>query len=490
MLLKKLLTQIMSIEEVRRQSIVTFVSQIIFTFIGFFSTIYFARTVGPSILGAYFLFVAYFGIINIVTDGGFGGAAIKRISEGEEQNEYFTAFFFLRLVLTLLIIACLIILRPYFIDFDKSGVFEWLLFALIISLLNGSISSGIAGEGKMGIHAAGNFVTNVARITVQVLTIYLGFGIAGLAGGFIIGLLAGAVLKFRFFNLNLVSFKWKHVESLLSFSFWLFLTSTGVVLYSHADSVMIGYFLSDSEVGVYQVVFQFTALTTIATNAIRTTLWPKVSRWGKTGDKKLIEASLSKAFTFSLVIAIPIFAGGILLGDKLLYFLYGSEFAIGYYVLVILLFTQVANIFQYFLTMYLSALNRQKASFLATGSATVANLVLNIILIPLIGIEGAAIATLVTISMNALLAGKFLSNSIQIKLEEEKLINIAKTSIWMIIFVGLYRLLIAPSSLILTIIPVAIGAIIYIIMILKSDKEIYEEFRDVALKIGIPWPSL
>ena len=60
--------------------------QIAFTFIGFLSTMYFARAVGAEVLGAYFLFVAYFSIIGLMTEGGFGGAATKRISEGEEPE--------------------------------------------------------------------------------------------------------------------------------------------------------------------------------------------------------------------------------------------------------------------------------------------------------------------------------------------------------------------------------------------------------------------
>jgi O-antigen/teichoic acid export membrane protein len=48
--------------------------------------------VGVEVLGAYFLFVAYFSIIGLMTDGGFGGAATKRISEGEEPDAYFSAF--------------------------------------------------------------------------------------------------------------------------------------------------------------------------------------------------------------------------------------------------------------------------------------------------------------------------------------------------------------------------------------------------------------
>ncbi|MCX5635893.1 MAG: oligosaccharide flippase family protein, partial [Planctomycetota bacterium] len=88
----------MKINSIQRQSLITLSSTIVLTGIGFISTIYFAHTLGPAPLGAYFLFLAYFGILNLVGDGGFGGAAVKRISEGKEPNEYFSAFVFIRIV--------------------------------------------------------------------------------------------------------------------------------------------------------------------------------------------------------------------------------------------------------------------------------------------------------------------------------------------------------------------------------------------------------
>ena len=44
----------MSIEPIQRQSFITLVSTIALTGIGFLSTIYFAHTIGPAPLGAYF----------------------------------------------------------------------------------------------------------------------------------------------------------------------------------------------------------------------------------------------------------------------------------------------------------------------------------------------------------------------------------------------------------------------------------------------------
>ncbi|MDW7728255.1 MAG: hypothetical protein SCH70_14345 [Candidatus Methanoperedens sp.] len=67
----------MSIEPIRRQSIVSLIWQVAFTFIGFLSTMYFAHAVGAGVLGAYFLFVAYYSIISLFTDGGLGMSQIS-----------------------------------------------------------------------------------------------------------------------------------------------------------------------------------------------------------------------------------------------------------------------------------------------------------------------------------------------------------------------------------------------------------------------------
>ncbi len=485
--LNRIYSRILSIGEVQRQSLASFVTQITFTFIGFMSTMYFAHTVGASILGAYFLFTAYYGIINMVTDGGFGGAAIKRISEGVEQDAFFSAFFVLRTLFVVVVIVALISSRRYFVDLNSAGIFTWLLLALIVSHFYGAVVSGVAGRGKMGIYAAGNFINNVSRVLIQVAAIFFGYGVAGLVGGLVAGLLIAAIIELRFFDLHLACFKWRHIKSLSAFSFWLFLTSTGVLLYTYTDSIMIGYFLTNADVGVYRVVFQFTTLAVIATTALRATLWPKVSRWSKTGEMKNIEESLSRAFNYSLILAIPVFTGGILLGDRLLYFFYGAEFAKGYPVLIILLFTQIVNVFQFFFTMYLGALDRQKDSFKVTAVAVTANLVLNILLIPIIGIMGAAIATMVTMGLNAVLARRVLSQNMTIRVEHDSILNILKASGVMALFVGSYRLLVPLSNVWLTMVPVVLGGFGYGVLVLKLDRKICGELKGIVAQMNMPW---
>ncbi|ETA67443.1 membrane protein involved in the export of O-antigen and teichoic acid [Methanolobus tindarius DSM 2278] len=489
MYFKKIYSRIISVGEVQRQSIALLFGQISYTFLGFLSTMYFAHTLGSSVLGAYFLFLAYYGIINMISDGGFGGAATKRISEGEQQNEYFTAFFLLRLSVVIVVIFSLLVFREYFVDLNEAGLFNWLFLALIISLIYGSLINGIAGTGKMGIYAAGTFVSNTSKFIIQIIAVFLGYGVAGLVGGFIAGFFIASIIEFKFFELHFAKCEWSHVKNLLTFSFWLFLTSSGVVLYSHIDTIMIGYYMSNSDVGIYKVVFQFSTLAIVPTTAIRAALWPKISWWNKNNKIDLIEKSLSKAFTYSLMVSLPIFAGGIIIGKQLLYYFYGSDFKSGYLVLIILLFVQTINVFQFFITMYISALDRQKDSFKVTAIGASANIIVNLALIPIIGIEGAAIATLITMGLNTILAKKVLDSMITIKLNYDNTINIFKASAIMALLIGLYRYFIPISNIWMAVIPVLLGGAIYGILLLRYDRIICEELRGIFEQIRIPWPS-
>lgn len=482
-------SRIMSIEPVRRQSVANFILQIAFTFVGFFSTVYFAHAVGANVLGEYFLALAYLGIIGMVTDGGFGGAAIKRISEGEEQDAYFSAFFVLRSLFVTIVVVALIIFRGYFVDLNSTVAFTWLLLALIASHFRGIVEAGVVGCGKVGISATFGFIDNVLRIIIQVIAIFLGFGVAGLMGGVVGGMLAAAITELRFFDLHLVRFGLQHIKSLSTFSFWLFLTSSGILVFSYSDSVMIGYFLENKDVGVYRVILQFTSFAGFTMTALHSTLWPRVSRWGKAGEMISIENSLSRALSYSLILAVPMLFGGILLGDRLLYFLYGQEFVYGYNALIILLVMQVVNVFQFFFTMYLGALDYQKEAFKVTIVAVTANLILNFILIPMTGISGAAVATLITILLNAVLARRVLSKKMNFKMEYNSLLNIFKASGAMSLFVGGYRLFVPLSSVWLTSIPVILGGMLYGILILKFDRKIYDELKGIFAQMNVTWPN-
>ncbi|AFV22752.1 polysaccharide biosynthesis protein [Methanolobus psychrophilus R15] len=476
----------MSINEVQRQIIASFSSKIVYTLLGFLSTIYFARNVGPSVLGTYFLFISYFGLIEMISDGGLGRAAVKRISEGEEESEYYSAFFVLRIIATMFIVLLLLIFRNKFSDSTNIHIVDWIMLAQIASLIHCLVAKGIAGRGKMGIFALGELTNNALRPIIQIMAVFFGYAAGGLVGGFLLGLLAATFIQLKFFDLYLTKFEWKHIKNLITFSFWLFLTSTGVVLYSYADAIMIGYFIDEASVGIYKIAFQLTTFTTLVATTLTITLWPKISHWSKKGNKEYIEKAISYSITFSLLLALPIIAGGILLGDKILYFFYGAEFAVGYFTLIILFCAQLLNIFQSLFAMCLSALDKQKDSFKVTAIGAISNIILNIVLIPLFGIEGAAFATFITLGINTVLAKIILLKIIKYKLETKSLINIIISSLFMSFCILTYRYFIVLDNLWNVLFAIILGALIYIYMILKQDLKMRDKVKNIYMKINFP----
>jgi O-antigen/teichoic acid export membrane protein len=478
----------MNVSQVQRQSVIAFGSTIAMTLIGFLATIYFAHMLGPAPLGAYFLFIAYFSIFNLVGDGGFGGAAVKRISEGNDQDEYFSAFVFIRIVLLALSITALLCAEPYLKDITSSGIFFWLLLALIISVFPNCASSGVYGSGKVGIHQVSGVVELLVRVLLQVTAVYLGYSVAGLVGGFVGGVIAVGAVNFRYLELRLVRFGVFHMKNLSIFSFWIFLTASGSLIFGYTDTILISFFMNATEVGIYRTALQLASVGSFATLAFQTVLYPKISSWAAQGQVTKIENSFARACTYSLFLAIPTCIGGWILGDRLLYYLYGASFTGGTVPLFFLLLVQIVNIFMFLGSMSLNALDHPKDAFYITLIASLVNILLNIAFIPVMGITGAAIATLIAMAVNAIGAYILLSRVISVKIEYVPVKNILCAAGVMGIFLLLTYFLLPLTHVITVLAFVLGGAGIYILVLLKLDREIHDDIRDISVNLGMPWP--
>jgi len=479
----------MGLEEVRRQSLITFGTSLLLTAAGFLATIYFAHAAGPAVLGGYFLFLAYFGIFNLIGDGGIGSAAVKRISEGEEQNEYFSALLILRGAFLAVSVLTLLLLRPVMKDFTAAGLFPWLMLAICVSFFSGTGSAGTYGQGRIGAMQAAGLLNTITKLIIQVAAIFLGYGTAGLAGGFVAGMAAGAILNLHLLTLRPVRFGMHHIRSLFRFSLWSLAAGGGAFILSFADTVLIGYFMANTEVGIYQTAQNLTTVATFTALALRTVLYPKLSRWHHEDNTWMIERNLARAFTYSFMLAVPVCVGGWLLSERLLYFLYGAPFVPGTPALIILLGMQIPFVLTCLMNTALSALDHPEAAGRATLLAASVNIVLNLMLIPTFGLSGAAIATLTATLVLAVLGYRRLSGLIDLKAEPGPLLHIIVSASIMGVAVGAWSSLIGIRSVWSLIGAVALGALVYVILLLKTDGGIHDDLKGVVTQIGLPWPG-
>lgn len=481
------ISRFMNVNPIKRQSLISLLSTMAVTTVGFLSTMYFAHFLGPAPLGEYFLFLAYFGVFNLIGDGGFGGAAVKRISEGMEQNEYLSAFVFLRIILLVASVSALILIF-FYTEMITPGIFLWLLLALVISVFSSCTANALYGAGKTGIFQITVFLDAFMRTIVQVVAVFIGFSAGGLAGGFVFGMIVGGFINFWYIDLRLARFRLFHIKNLLGFSMWSFLASSGAVVYNYADTILIGYFLGDTDVGIYRTAFQLTSVATFTTLAFHMVLYPKISGWQAQNNLAAIENALARAFTYSLILAVPVCIGGWILGERLLYFVYGSSFARGADTLYLLFLVQIANVFMFLGTMCLNSINRPKDAFLVTAVASITNIVLDFYLIPVFGISGAATATLIAMILNAGIALFLLSRIISVKIEVIPVRNIVIAASIMGIVIEMLRLFVPFSNVLMVLFAVCIGAGLYILILLKIDTGIHDEIQDLIHTLGLPWP--
>ncbi|HJJ28593.1 MAG TPA: flippase [Methanocorpusculum sp.] len=480
---------LMRLEPIRRQSLISFGFKLLVTLFGFFSTIFFSRVLGTELMGVYFLFLTYYSIFNLVGDGGFAVAAIKRISEGHDQNEYMTAYAVLHLILTIVSTLILLIVSPYITELTRYELVPWIIGALAAAVVFNTICTGVSGLNHQGIRNISTGVFDLARIFASVILVLLGYCKYGMIAGVIIGIICSGLVCIRYFTFKPTRFSGKHIKSLLGFSFWAFFISSSSLIISYSDTIFINYFLDTSSVGIYRVALRFTEVSTFITAAILSTLSPKISRWSVEGLMDKIGAVISRAFTFGLILAVPVAIGGIFLVDRLLYYFYGENFAAGATACIILLIYQIVYVFYAFIACALSNTNHVRKSFYGTIVALVLNIALNFILIPYLGINGAAVSSVISLIVNTLIVGLLLRKYVPFTVDMRAILHIVAASCVMGLIVFVYTCFVPLTNVVVVLVPVCVGAVVYFVILLKLNKGIRNEIAGVVENFGLKWPK-
>ncbi|MGA2935103.1 MAG: polysaccharide biosynthesis C-terminal domain-containing protein [Methanomicrobiales archaeon] len=463
--------------EVHRHGLMMLGSSAGITFVGVLATMFYAHWLGAEILGAYFLFLSYYNILALLSDLGFNTAALKRISEGIQPDAYFTLSFLLRLILYGLVSILLVAFRDRFVDLNNAGLF-WILIAVFgIGTLASCLATAIGGANRLGLAASMSILDNITRIGVQFTGVLLGFKVFGLVGGIIAGLSVEIVIALRYLDFRPVQVRLEHLRSLIHYSLWAFLASSGVAVMDNINVILIGYFMASSDVGIYGICWTFSFFGLFVTTALCNTLWVKVSRWSATGDRETIALALSRACSYALLFTIPILVGGIILGEDLLYYLFSASFAAGFGALVLLLFARtVQSVYQLFYT-FLMAMDAARDAFFVVLVGSIVNITLSVVLIPVLGLVGAAAGTLVTASISLVIAFRKLRRHTPVSLDSFAIMRFLGAAGIMGAVLILGKVLVSIHAFWRPVLLVLLGAGVYFGILLLIDRRLRDDAR-------------
>jgi len=450
-----------------RSSLKLFAANITGSVLQFLGIAYFARVLGPSPMGVFFLFQALLGIFAIPADFGIRGAVEKRISEGSSQGTFLSSAIVLKLIPISAITLGILLLQPWINNYLGAELAILLAIALILQEAAQLSIVVLKAELRVGETA----VLQVARQAtwLGVGGIFVNRGLGALA--LIYGLLAGLflVLIWGWYKVSVVPNhpSREHARSLYNYGKYNVVSSIGGYFYSWMDVAIIGLFLTQAHVGAYEVAWRVTTIVILLSRSIATAVFPQFSEWSGEGAKDRIEDLIPQVLTPSLILVIPAFFGTLLFSKEILGLVFGTEYTIAWLALIILMFDQVTEAPQVVFGRSLQAIDRPDLAARATIVGVMLNLILNIVLVWKFGITGAAIATMIASLISGLLLHWiYLSRHLSVKIPYSELFACVLAAVSMTLLLVPVRWLISVNSLIELLFVISLGATIYTVSIL------------------------
>ncbi|MDP4602612.1 MAG: oligosaccharide flippase family protein [Schleiferiaceae bacterium] len=167
---------------------------------------------------------------------------------------------------------------------------------------------------------------------------------------------------------------------------------------SWSDTLMIGYFLDESAVGLYRVSFKVATLIVFAQFAVNAQAAPDIARYWAQGNRELLQNAVTRIAWINTVVALPAFLVLTLAAPWFLGF-FGADFTAQAGTLRWLALGQLTNALCGPVMYLLNMTGHEKSARNTMAVGVVVNLVGNAVLIPTVGIAGAAIATSFTMAL-------------------------------------------------------------------------------------------
>lgn len=172
----------------------------------------------------------------------------------------------------------------------------------------------------------------------------------------------------------------------------MFLSGILFMVMSWSDTLMLGYFMSDSDVGVYRIAFRVATLITFTQFAVNAGVAPDIAKLWAEGKRDVIQASIQRIFLLNFLIAVPAFLV-LTLGGEFFMGLFGLELREYADIMRWLCIGQVVNALCGPVMYLLNMTGHEDLAKQTMLIAVVFNLAANLYLIPNFGLAGAAWAT-------------------------------------------------------------------------------------------------
>lgn len=376
---------------------------------GFFITPVIVRLLGEVAYGQYATVMAMFGLLIILVSSGVNSGTRKYISE-ERDDEHWKSHvfgFYFRLAALFAFLASAGLLAA-----TQAGLVDRVLgeeFALYVYLLGLLVFTSQFGEFTrrtllgLKLEHISEPIGVLYKLSFGVFAItlaYLGYGVIGVLFGHVLARLLEIVVSLYFISKHISlsavfsrTPEWFPESKLLNFNhlsiLYVFLLSS---LY-HVDVLMLEMYTTSERVGYYKIALVIVEFLWFVPRSVQSIMIQSTSDlWAQEKVDRVTEIS-TNVTRFTLVFTVLLAIGLAVLAQDFVPLYAGPAYTASVLPLLLLLPGTVGFAIARPILAISHAKGDLRIMIYATGLSAVINVVLNATLIPLYGIEGAAVAT-------------------------------------------------------------------------------------------------
>ncbi len=364
--------------------------------------VYAARVLGAGGWGIFSYAMSLAAVFTIFSDIGLSAVLIREGAKNPEtKQKYFATTLVLKIILIVFSFLIVMFGIPHFtkIPLSTSLLFFITLLLLFDSLRGFGVSLFRAVE-KMEMEAFSNILTQGIILFAGILILIFAPSPENLAITYAIGSAAGLTLTIVSLWPYFKKF-WHHFDRNLLRPILRVAWPFGVsglldAMMINTDTVLIGWFKNVTDVGYYSAAQKPILLLYLLPSLIAGGFFPVLARLANRDNEKFRNI-LEKGLAFVFLLAIPFAVGIILTSGQIIHFVFGNEYFNQQTILSLqlLAITLITSFPMSLLINSIFAYDKQKKLIAFSIIGVVGNAILDIFLIPIWGIAGSALATVI-----------------------------------------------------------------------------------------------
>jgi O-antigen/teichoic acid export membrane protein len=375
-----------------------------------------AKTFGTQEFGLLAFGVAVGEMFAIICDFGLSYLIVREIARGGDSRMIVGQILYIKSYfnVALIIVATITVYLMY--DFHTFSVLSWnLLYGMFFSYF--MFFTGVFnGFEKMSYSSISNGILSLVISVCSLLLVYFDQNSALLISflrflivlivSMIVFLKSGSLIRYSFVSINK-----ERIKELINTIYPFGLFFIGGVLYMQIDVFIIKHYLAESYIGIYQSVFKIIVFLEVIPQMVANSLYPSIThRISTTGLRveNIIVRSTKALFIFGCLLAI-LFN---MYSKEIVLFLYSQEYQNSIYLLKIFSFLIPLRFAGHVFGVTITVFDNQKGRMFTSLSATVISVALNVVFIPIYGLQAAAFSSLLvslyTVSMYSILVKKII----------------------------------------------------------------------------------